>query len=233
MAFIVILTTMAATITTFGYNLPYDEQERQKMRLYFDEIQPAANCSSFGARKYTARLRNLARSYDGVAVCMHTPLAVHGVDVGTPDFCDGHVGRPMCFLLIHSDISSGSWSGLWSLAGEGESANLHNVLELGQRQGTPPPTSPMLDQPDSHRLGMYHWRFWLARKNIWFHPLRVTSLECEQRYEARLENLRHVDDWEEMCSTTPAAFAFHRFAHPDSCTNRVSAFSEAHSTSSI
>jgi len=42
-----------------------------------------------------------------------------------------------------------------------------------------------------------------------------------QRYDARLENLRDKDNWEEMCSTTPADFAWHHFDHPDSCEDRV------------
>jgi len=92
--FAVVAATIAALIGYhLGYKLGYDgrdcdEGERQKLPLYFDDVQPDATCSAYGTRKYTARLRNLSPSYDAIVGCMQTSLVVHDVNVGTPDFCD-------------------------------------------------------------------------------------------------------------------------------------------------
>ncbi|EJF62421.1 hypothetical protein DICSQDRAFT_169461 [Dichomitus squalens LYAD-421 SS1] len=41
-----------------------------------------------------------------------------------------------------------------------------------------------------------------------------------RRYEARLMNLRHGDDWDLMCRTTPADISGIHFDHPDSCEDK-------------
>ncbi|TBU39033.1 hypothetical protein BD309DRAFT_873169 [Dichomitus squalens] len=45
----------------------------------------------------------------------------------------------------------------------------------------------------------------------------------KRRYEARLMNLTHRDDWDAMCSTTPATINGIHFDHPTACEDRAGA----------
>lgn len=46
-------------------------------------------------------------------------------------------------------------------------------------------------------------------------------LNCHQRIESHLEDLRGGDDWRDMCSTTPADFLHLHFDGPHMCVDWV------------
>jgi hypothetical protein len=65
-----------------------EKWERQRMRLYWDDIQVEERCVAHGTRKYSARLANLLPGIDAIEACKATPFRIHDVTYNSPDYCE-------------------------------------------------------------------------------------------------------------------------------------------------
>ncbi|KAG6812357.1 hypothetical protein H0H92_003257 [Tricholoma furcatifolium] len=67
-------------------------RERERARLYWDDVRRDEHCLSNGHRKYSARLANLIPSIDGMEACKATPITLNGVTYDKPISCEdmGH-----------------------------------------------------------------------------------------------------------------------------------------------
>lgn len=84
-------------------------------RIYWDEPVPAAHCTSYGIRKYTARLCNAPVFYGRVKACEQTPIVIHNKTIKTPDRCNDQVCTSQSveshpWPLLHM---KGIWSGMY------------------------------------------------------------------------------------------------------------------------
>jgi hypothetical protein len=61
--------------------------------LYWDELQGGAHCIAYGARRYTARLRNVPFWTNRTRACMETAVQINGVDLQSPDECEVNVSH--------------------------------------------------------------------------------------------------------------------------------------------
>ncbi|KAG6812360.1 hypothetical protein H0H92_003260 [Tricholoma furcatifolium] len=63
-------------------------RERERARLYWDDVHGEEHCLSNGHRKYSARLANLTPSLDGMEACRATPITLNGVIYANPISCE-------------------------------------------------------------------------------------------------------------------------------------------------
>jgi hypothetical protein len=68
-----------------------EKWERQRMRLYWDNIQADKQCVAHGTRKYTARLANLLPGIDAIEACKATPFTIHDMTYDSPAYCEDGV----------------------------------------------------------------------------------------------------------------------------------------------
>jgi hypothetical protein len=93
-----------------------EKWERQRMRLYWDDVQGEEHCLGHGTRRYTARLGNILSGIDAMEACRTTPFTIHGVTYNSPTYCEdrgiftggsgvyGHwvvTEEPMCLTFWH------------------------------------------------------------------------------------------------------------------------------------
>ncbi|KAG6844996.1 hypothetical protein H0H87_001768 [Tephrocybe sp. NHM501043] len=68
-------------------------RERERARLYWDDIRGDEHCISNGRKKYSARLANLTPSLDGMEACKSTAITLNGVTYDKPISCE-NTGSP-------------------------------------------------------------------------------------------------------------------------------------------
>ncbi|GLB45596.1 hypothetical protein LshimejAT787_2400540 [Lyophyllum shimeji] len=65
-----------------------EKRERERARVYWDDIHGAEHCLSNGRKKYSARLANLPDSIDAMEACKATPVTINGITCDTPMHCE-------------------------------------------------------------------------------------------------------------------------------------------------
>jgi hypothetical protein len=74
------------------WNAERSERRKKEMsRLHWQQPQPAAQCSSYGTREYSARLWG----NDWISLCRQVPINIHGKAFEAPDFYEDKVNN--CF----------------------------------------------------------------------------------------------------------------------------------------
>jgi hypothetical protein len=90
-----------------------EERERERMRLYWDDVQGDEQCTAHETRKYSARLANLLPGIDPIAACKATTFTSHNVTYDAPDYCEDRVSD-VPFRINLSTILNSIDQGLFS-----------------------------------------------------------------------------------------------------------------------
>lgn len=79
-----------------------EEHERLRLNILWSDPEPH-QCTTYGAREYTARLVNVPADYDRrVEACMAMPMQIHGVEYKTK-WCEDRVSVAV-FLVQIADV---------------------------------------------------------------------------------------------------------------------------------
>jgi hypothetical protein len=70
-----------------------EKRDRERMNLYWEDIQGGDQCIAHKTREYTARLANLGPGIDALDACRATSLTIHGVTYSTPTHCEDRVSN--------------------------------------------------------------------------------------------------------------------------------------------
>ena len=62
-------------------------EDRVPQGAFWEVVQPAPDCLSYGKRNYLGTLRNIPRGWDDLDACMNMPVEIKGVSVRRPDRC--------------------------------------------------------------------------------------------------------------------------------------------------
>lgn len=65
-----------------------EKRERERMHIYWEDIQGEENCIAHRTKRYSARLANLRNGVDALDACKATPLTIHGVTYDSPVHCE-------------------------------------------------------------------------------------------------------------------------------------------------
>ncbi|KAF9782632.1 hypothetical protein BJ322DRAFT_165718 [Thelephora terrestris] len=70
-------------------------EDRVPQGAFWEVVQPALDCLSYGKREYWGVLRNIPEGWTDLDACMNMPVEIKGVSVRRPDRCLAVKGSPV------------------------------------------------------------------------------------------------------------------------------------------